>query len=251
MTERVRVGAADLDAPSGVVLGGDAAHHLLRVSRVRDGDIVVAFDGVGRERTGRACDLRRGELRISWDGPARPGVVADAAGVRWIQCLPKGDKMDGIVRQAVELGVRVVAPAYSARSVPREVGARVEARVDRWRRIAEEAARQCGRADVPEVRAPLLLAEAIAHVIEAGRLFAWERATTPLSAALAGLRPEGGIAVVAGPEGGFGDDEAERVVGAAFVPVSLGPRVLRAETAAPAVLAIISAFSGDLAAIPR
>ena len=251
MTERVRVDPADLQRADGVAVVGERAHHLLRVSRVREGDVVLAFDGTGFERAGRVARAGRDDLVLGWEGDPRQGVVGDAARVRWIQAIPKGDKMDGIVRQAVELGVMAIVPVFSERSVPREVAARGPARVVRWQRIAEEACRQCGRADVPTVEAPRALEDVLAERSDEHRLFAWERATTPLPAAIASMSPAAGFAVLAGPEGGFGDAEAEDVVAAGFVAVSVGPRILRAETAAPAILAMISVLRGDLAMSAR
>ncbi|MDB4928419.1 MAG: hypothetical protein JWM10_903, partial [Myxococcaceae bacterium] len=155
MSERVRVAPADLDGAGGSLeLDGDRGHHLVRVTRVRVGDPVTAFDGEGRERPAEVGRVGRGEVVLAWTGPAVAGVGADRARVRWIQGVPKGDKMDLIVRQATELGVAAIAPVFTARSIPREQPERWAPRVQRWERIAEEASRQCGRAHVPAIEPP-------------------------------------------------------------------------------------------------
>ena len=239
------------DPASGLAVDGDRGHHLVRVTRVRVGDPVMAFDGLGRERPAEVARVGRGEVLLAWTGPAVVGVGADRARVRWIQGVPKGDKMDLIVRQATELGVAVIVPVFTARSIPREQPERWAPRRLRWERIAEEASRQCGRADVPEIEAPQALAALCAGagrpaVGSPVRLMAWEGATASLRAAIEGCAEGRPLEVLAGPEGGFEAAEVEAALAAGFAPVSLGPRILRAETTAAAFLAALSVLRGDL-----
>jgi 16S rRNA (uracil1498-N3)-methyltransferase len=249
VSERVRVAPADLAGDADLLsLDGDRGHHLGRVSRVRVGDAVTAFDGDGRERPAEVVGVGRGSVVLGWTGPAVVGVGADRARVRWIQGVPKGDKMDLIVRQATELGVAAIAPVFTARSIPREQPERWQPRVQRWERIAEEASRQSGRAHVPTIEAPQALSALLASARARGaavRLIAWEGATASLRAAIEG-GATGGFEVLAGPEGGFEEAEVEAARAAGFSPVSLGRRILRAETTAAAVLAAISVLRGDL-----
>ncbi|MDO9019186.1 MAG: 16S rRNA (uracil(1498)-N(3))-methyltransferase [Deltaproteobacteria bacterium] len=250
MSERVRVEPSDLAGDSAsLVVDGDRGHHLVRVSRVRVGDAVMAFDGRGRQRPAAVARVGRGEVLLAWTGPGAPGVGADRAQVRWIQGLPKGDKMDLIVRQATELGVASIAPVFTARSIPREQPQRWTARLLRWERIAEEASRQCGRADVPTIEVPVGL-EALCAGPAGGavRLTAWEGARASLREAVEQSTPGARFEVLAGPEGGLDAAEVDVARAAGFAPVSLGPRILRAETTAAAVLAAISALRGDLGA---
>lgn len=246
MTERLRVDASLVRGGEGeaAALPREAAHHL-RVARVPWGTRVVLFDGSGFERD---ATLDAGGATVTLAALARPGVGADGARVTWIQGYPKGDKLDTIVRQATELGVAALWPVYTARSVPLERNARSAPRLERWTRIAEEAARQSGRADVPELRAAAPLDEALAALVDGGvRVVAWEASATPLARAVPpGAR--GPVAVVAGPEGGLDAAEVARCEARGFVTVSLGPRILRAETVAPALLAALSVLCGDLRA---
>lgn len=245
MTERVRVPALQALAPgSGVTVDGPRGHHLARVSRVRPGDPVEVFDGLGWACDARVESVKEGAVTLCL-GTASPGVVADRAGVLWLQGVPKGDKLEQVVRQATELGVRAVQPVYTQRSVPRPRDP--QALHQRLLRVAEEAARQCGRADVPAI----LQAGALGHALEAvpeatlARFVAWEGATPGLAETVR-RAPPGPCAVLAGPEGGFAMDEVQLAQGKGFRAVRLGPRMLRAETVAPALLAALSVLRGDL-----
>lgn len=252
MSERVRVDPSALAGPAAALsVDGDRGHHLVRVTRVRLGDRVTAFDGLGRDRPAEVTRVGRGEVLLSWTGPAVTGVGADSARVRWIQGVPKGDKMDLIVRQATELGVAAIAPVFTARSVPREQPERWAPRLLRWERIAEEASRQSGRADVPLIEAPQSLATLFSAPVDAStaapvRLTAWEGATVSLRAVVEQSDVGRRFEVLAGPEGGFEAAEVEAASAAGFAPVSLGPRILRAETTAAAFLAALSVLRGDL-----
>lgn len=250
MSERLRVAPRLLDGreDDALALPPEAAHHL-RVLRVPHGATVVLFDGEGRERDAVVERVTRDAVIVAWCGEAREGVRGDRARVTWLQGYPKGDKLDVIVRQATELGVDAVGAVYTTRSVPQARDGKMAGRVERWARIAEEAARQCGRADVPTVHAPATLDEALRGLpTNALRIVAWEQSTLPLVEAV-GRRTEGPVVVLAGPEGGLGADEVARCEREGFVAVSLGPRVLRAETVAPALLGALAVLCGDL--MPR
>lgn len=227
---------------------GDEAHHLVRVLRVRVGDKLVVFDGIGNEALARVESTQtRGvvSVRVCLEESMRPGVRGDAASVILLQGYPKGDKLDTVVRQATELGVCAIWPVYTARAVPRGCG---EKRIARWQAIASSAAAQCGRADVPEVRQPTGLQEALMELTEnvTVRLVPWEVQGIPLGDALATAPAAGGCAVLVGPEGGLEESEVALAKDYGFVPVSLGPRILRTETVAPALLAVLSFARGDL-----
>lgn len=245
MTARVLVDPLALDAAR-IEVRGDRAHHLRRVARVRDGERVVAFDGAGREReatVGAASDDR---VVLVPTGASRAGVAADRTRVTWIQAVPKGDKLETIARQATELGVARFIPAFTERSVPVERADRAEAHHARLLRVVEEAARQCGRADIPEVLRPCGLDAALKGAMDrALRVVAWESSARPLASL--DDPGDGGVAVLAGPEGGISESEIRRALDLGFVPVSLGPRILRAETVAPALLGALSARWGDIA----
>lgn len=248
MRARVRVSPEAIASCDGAVrVSGDEGHHLARVTRVRVGESVVLFDGDGHERDATVREVLRGEVVVNTVGELRAGVGCDRAGVVWLQGVPKGDKMELVVRQATELGARAVVPVFTARTVPQERADREAKRVTRWQAIADEAARQCGRADGLRVHAPVTLDAALAAVTASLRLLAWEEAHAPLGDVVRAGDVTGGCAVLAGPEGGLTADEAARARAQGFVAVSLGPRIWRAETVAPAMLGMLSVLCGDLA----
>lgn len=234
------------------------------VLRLEAGDEIVLFDGSGRQARARLDD-DVAEIH------AVETAVDERARVVLVQAMPKGAKSDDVVRMATELGAHAIHFALSDHAVARPDDARGSKKASRWQRIAEEAARQCERATVPEVHAPTPLLEVCARApIEATRLVAWARGGRPIAEVLRhvphdekpadepGLGPpvedaytpsaytpsarEVWIAV--GPEGGFSDAELEALDRLGFARTTLGPHVLRVDTAALAALAQLAALVG-------
>lgn len=225
-----------------VLLQGEVRHHLCTVLRLGPGDEVELCDGAGTLCRCRLLEVTKKVARARV--LARSHQEETAFSLRLIQGLPKADKMDLILQKGTELGVGTFVPLLAERSVARLSGSRELRRLERWRRIAEEAARQCGRAYLPEVVAPQELSRATAGT-ESLRLMLWEQGSVPLQQALPTARPADAVVLV-GPEGGFSAAEADCARAAGFVPVHLGPRILRTETAGPAVAAVLQYLYGDL-----
>jgi 16S rRNA (uracil1498-N3)-methyltransferase len=155
--------------------------------------------------------------------------------------------METIVRAVTELGVARVCPALCERTIVRLEPARWRDRARRWQRVAREAAKQCGRAVIPEIEAPRPLAEWLAAGEPADLpLCLWEADGTPLAGVLAAAVAPRSAIVVVGPEGGLAQVEVETARSHGFTVTSLGPRILRTETAGPAVTAILQSRFGDL-----
>jgi 16S rRNA (uracil1498-N3)-methyltransferase len=230
---------------------GDDFRYLARVLRLAHGDELVLFDGAGREASARVehVDGLTNHLILQVGEPRPVAARADGAARVVLLCaLLKGEKMDLVVQKACELGAARLVPVQAARSVVKLDAARGRSRTERWRKIAREAARQCGRADVLEVAEVASLDDALAAAAaEEGARFVFHEGarTSPLAAALPATRVAQVTAAV-GPEGGFTADEVEHARVHGFVPVGLGPRVLRAETAALAALAVLGWTLGDL-----
>lgn len=226
-----------------VTFDADESRHLSRVLRLRPGDTVIASDGAGRDYT----------VRLEAVGEAARGtVIAEAAGVpesplaiTLVQGVPKGDKMEAIVRAATELGVTRFRPALCERTIVRLEPARWRDRARRWQRVAREAAKQSGRAIVPEVELPRPLAECLGTAADLA-LCLWEGGGEPLGTLLAGAATARSATVVVGPEGGLALVEVEAARAAGLRIVSLGHRILRTETAGPAIVAILQSRLGDL-----
>jgi 16S rRNA (uracil1498-N3)-methyltransferase len=230
--DRVGEDRAALDEPS--------RHYLRDVLRLAPGDPVELFDG-----RGAAWDARVGPGFEALLLGARREEPAGGPAIHLLFALAKGEKVDLVVQKATELGAARLVPFAAERSVVRLDAAKGAERAERWRRIAEEAARQCGRAGVPEVAAPGPLAAALAAVPEGFRLLVLHgEGSRPItSLPLAGAP---GVAAVVGPEGGLTDEELRACQAAGALRAGLGPRTLRAETAAIAVVALLQALAGDL-----
>jgi 16S rRNA (uracil1498-N3)-methyltransferase len=230
-----------------VTFDRDESHHLARVLRLRAGDTVIAVDGSGCEFTVR-LDAVASEAVGTIVGVAARHTESPFA-ITLVQALPKGDKLETVIRAATELGVACVAPALSARTVVRLDAARTASRRARWERVAREAAKQCGRSHLPAIAPLRALAEWIAEpaVARGLRLCLWEGERAPLAGALSTIVPAPTSAIVIiGPEGGLTPDEVETARRAGWCVAGFGPRLLRTETAGPAVIAILQFHFGDL-----
>jgi 16S rRNA (uracil1498-N3)-methyltransferase len=224
-----------------VALDRDASHYVARVRRLAEGDALEVFDPTTRSEADAFVSAvdSRGNVTLEV-GVVRASRRLPGRAVTLFQGLGKGDKLDAIVRDATELGATAIRPVLTRRSVPTRGS---DARVDRWRRIAIEAARQCGRGDVPNVDEPTPLTTALGGASDEARFLFVPTAREPLGAQLATLAPTSSIALLVGPEGGLDDDEVESALAAGFVPCRLGTFVLRTETMAAAALGAIAALA--------
>jgi 16S rRNA (uracil1498-N3)-methyltransferase len=222
-----------------------AAHHMGRVLRAAVGDVVQAVDSGGALLSVRltAITARRAEGLIVSRAPLATESPLD---LTLAQSVPKGDKMDGIVRMATELGVTRVVPLLTARTVVRLEPARWGARLGRWQRVAKEAAQQSGRAAVPEIAPPREVASWADEAGAAGLLIClWEEERAGLDKRLPG-GPCPRVTVVVGPEGGLTADEVRGLADAGAIVAGLGPRLLRTETAGAVAVALLQSRYGDL-----
>ncbi len=238
-----------LAAGAEITLGDDAARHVGRVLRCRPGDALTLFDGSGAEFAGSLASVgRRGVvIRLA---ERRDVSVESSLGITLIQGVARGDRMDTVVQKATELGVRRIVPLLSEFSVVRLDAERAEKRRQHWQRVAASACEQCGRNVLPSIDPPVSLPELLAAAIpaNAARLLLLPSAPTALPAAADG---PGAVELLVGPEGGLSDDEIELATSRGYRPVSLGPRILRTETAAIAALTVAQALWGDLGAARR
>jgi len=236
-------------APAGwdettIQLSAAVVHHL-QVLRIEPGDEAVFWDGGGRCARGRVAELDRRGGRVSileqWREPdtAHP--------IHLLQGLPKSDKYEWVLQKTTELGLARITPFLSRRSVPQPKQGRSEKRCQRWQRIAEEAARQSGRCTLPRLDEPLVLDAALAECTSELRLMLWEDGSQPMQEVLP-ASPPASTCVLVGPEGGFDATEVALAQRHGFQPVRIGPRILRTETAAVAILSILQYVYGDLGA---
>lgn len=243
---RLHVAAPEAgDAAGEVSVKGPRLHYLRAVLRLREGDALEVFDGRGGAYDATVTRLGAGEARLRL-GPRREAAPRRRISV--VQGLPKAEKLELVIQKGTELGAAAFAPAFAARSVVKLDASRAQDRTRRWQAIAEEAARQCGRADVPAVHPPRPLVEAV-KALGAARVLVLdeEERASLLREAYAMAAPSEALALVVGPEGGLTREEVAALVAeAGAVPVSLGPLVLRTETAALAALAVLRHLDGEL-----
>jgi len=221
------------------------ARQLSVVLRLRAGDPVAVFDGAGREWAAQLTLVtpRRAAARLlgeeARDAPPRLRLTL-------AQVVPRGAAMDLIIAKATELGVSRIVPLEAARSVRRGAAARQGAR---WRRLMAEASEQCGRRSVPELADACSLGELLQRHPSDEPLLACDRGagSSPLAGWCQALATAPALTVVVGGEGGLSAEEVDRVRLHGGRLVSLGPRLLRAETAALAALTVIQACVGDWA----
>jgi len=225
------------DQAGAMELPAEAAHHL-RVLRLGPGAPLVLFDGAGHEADAEllALNADAASVRVSAVRTARPLGAA----LVLLVGLTRGGKLDDIVRSCTEIGVRELRPAVCERSqVHSEPSAR---RQDRLERIAREAARQCGRPDVPVLHAPERLSDAAARAPATAARFAFEPgAGQSISERLAGLEAGVEVWAVVGPEGGLSAAEHADLAALGYEALGLGPTTLRVETAAAVVTALVCA----------
>ncbi len=216
-----------------LLLGHDEARHLQAVLRVKPGDRVTLFDGRGRTRTAVITAAEKRGLSLAADSEVK-AHAAPPCRLTLFACVSKGNRMDWTIEKAVELGVGAIVPVISDRTIVRLDAEEGRAKADRWSRVAEEAARQCGATWLTEIAPPVPFKACLPAVSLTRPVFvaALTPAAKPLREALAacaGTPPQAGWFV--GPEGDFTPAELDALLAAGAIPVSLGQRVLRAETA--------------------
>ncbi len=226
-----RIYLPGLEAGERLLLGAEA-HHLARVLRVRPGQQIRAFDGEGLEANGQVLEVGDGSLTLRLEAP-EASLVEPALKVTVAVGLLKGDKLADVIRQCTELGASRFQPFTSRYADVREMPAR---KLDRLQRVATEAAKQSGRALVPEVLEPVPVAQLGQALAGAQVLVADPGAGGTLAGVAASA---GSLALVTGPEGGFAEAELEDFAAQGFTQVRLGQRILRAETAPVAMLAAL------------
>jgi 16S rRNA (uracil1498-N3)-methyltransferase len=230
-----------LDPGHEITLAGQTGHYLSRVLRVTAGQTIVVFNGDGRDYVTEVVRSGRNELILSVIS-SLPAVKESRLGITVVQAIGRGERMDQTLQKCTELGVNAFQPLFSERVEVRLKAEKLARRLDHWRAVVVSACEQCGRAVVPEVREPLVLRDWLVAGDVATRLVLAPGAESPLTR----LTMPKQLQLVVGPEGGFSEAELDLMDARGVQAVSLGPRVLRTETAAPAAVAVVQALAGDL-----
>jgi len=224
-----------------ITITGDDVHHIVRVMRAREGEQILVSDGAGRTALARLTALSTREVKaqvVEMMTEQRELPVRVTIG----QGLPKGEKMEWILQKGTELGAYSFFPFSSERTIVRLDAKKEAKKLERWRKIIKEAAEQSHRSLLPQLLPPASFRE----VLEQGkkyshRAIAYEKEEgTTLHPLLESMREGDSLLILVGPEGGFSSEEIAVAEAAGFLPVSLGPRILRTETASQYILSAVS-----------
>lgn len=223
-----------------VIITGEDAYHIARALRMAVGDPITVADMQGREHSCRLTKIRdevcECEILSTTEGKTESPVD-----ITLFMGYPKGDKLEVVIQKAVELGVTRIVPFESSRCIKRPRQDKAEKQGARLSRIAEEAAKQCGRSRLAEVAPPVSYKAMLDMAKESElALFCYEGDGTESLKSVLTEKKAKSISVVVGCEGGFSRDEADMAKKAGLTPVNLGPRILRCETAPTYVLSCIS-----------
>ena len=230
------------------MITGREAHHISRVLRMGRGDALMLLDGKGGRFLAQiesvSGDAVKVQIKKTFD-PATPSPLHIAL----CQAVIKSAAMDYLIQKTSELGVTRISPFFSSRSVVHLNGERQQKKQNRWKEIAQSAAKQCNR-DIPAHIGPILSFDNQLASIENNsglKVMLWEKETSQdLKVLLKDHASAGGFTGMVGPEGGFTPEEVTKAQRAGFIPVSMGERILRAETAALVLVAIVQYEWGDL-----
>lgn len=236
------------------VITGDECHHLRRVLRLEAGDEIAIFDGTGREFSAVITQLSSNRAQIELLAELTD-IVESPFSLTLAQALIKGDRFDLVIQKATELGVTSLQPLVSRYTDVQLSESRAEKRVERWQRIALEATKQCGRRKVMEIANPLSWSEFLSQNScsnESPVIFFAEQGGNDLYQivnelkALSINKPINKLVAVVGSEGGWSAEEMTAAQNTGYYFATLGPRILRAETAGITVSALLQHLFGDL-----
>ena len=225
-----------------VIEGGDA-RHIGGALRMTAGESLTLCDGKGTDYACTVTAVEKERVTLSVDAAA-PSSSEPSLAVTLYMGLPKGDKMELIIQKAVELGVTAIVPVATARCIVKLDGKDAAKKQVRWQKIAAEAAGQSGRGIIPVVESPLSWKQALVRFAEEKTLLCYEGGGAPIGKLVSPA--DTAISLVVGPEGGFDPAEVEAVTAVGGKIATLGPRILRCETAPLAAIAVLMENSGNM-----
>lgn len=238
---------------SHIEISGEDAIHILRVLRLGVGDLIELCDGAGMDYPATIVKGDKDRLTVEL-GAARPSEAEPSIKVTLYQGMPKSNKMDFIIQKSIELGINSIVPLETARTIVKLSEAkRTEKRVARWQKIAEMAAKQSKRGKIPKIGMPVAYPDIIREASHSIKIIPWEGEACLSLREYLENRGHGiyesdieDIGIVIGPEGGFEDEEIVLAKEYGWDTVTLGPRILRTETAGLATLAAIMFYMGEM-----
>jgi len=236
---------APLEPGHTLTLPAPAAAHALRVLRLKSGDAVTLFNGDGHDYPARLVAASIRDVRAEVTSRASTARESPLQ-ITLIQALARGEKMDWIVQKATELGVARIVPVTTERSEVKLDAARGGKRLEHWRAVAIAACEQCSRNVIPAIEAPVELSTWLMTTGATEPGSRWTLHPDGATCARDLQATPGELLLAVGPEGGFGENDLDALHGADFRGLSLGPRILRTETAGVVAIAALQALYGDL-----
>jgi len=224
-----------------VTLSEEAGQHVGVVLRMHVGEQLCLFNGTNQEFTSTITAINKKKVLVTIDSSAQVNRESPLH-IHLAQAISKGERMEFVIQKAVELGVNTITPLISERCVVKLDAARIQKKVQQWQAIAVAACEQSGRNVVPLIAQPLSLEHYLNQCKAFIKLILHPYQAQPLKS----FKIEESIALLIGPEGGFSEEEVLQAQALHFQPVSLGPRILRTETATITALSVLQALGGDL-----
>lgn len=234
--------SSSIKAEQTIDLDRNPSHHLIRVLRARKGTEVILFNGDGNEYLAELLDenAKHCQLKIK---TAKKITNESPLKINLLQGISRSDRMDTCIQKSIELGAHAITPVFCKRTGSNLKGDRAEKKLNHWKQIAISACEQSGRCIIPQINPASDFLQAIQSIDSDLKLILAPNSGNNLKTV---SKPGKDICILIGPEGGFIEEEIKQATDNNFIPVSLGPRILRTETAGPACIAIAQALWGDL-----
>jgi len=235
-----------LTVGSEIVLNAEAAHHILRVLRLKQGEKLKLFNGENFEYIAGITYVNKNSVKVFVEEKTMVSIESPL-NIHLAQAISRGEKMDYTIQKATELGVKSIVPIFTGHCNVILEGARLEKKVHHWQTIAINAAEQSGRCQVPKIYPAQQLTAWLMQANPGLKLALCPKATTSIPKLIAGCAQSvNKITLLVGPEGGLTNDEIQSAKNCGFTAVNLGPRILRTETGALVAISILQGLLGDL-----
>lgn len=231
----------EIQLQQSIGLPEDTGHYLSRVVRVKPGQAVVVFNGNGFDYQAQVEQLARGNVTLRVLDQQLVNTESTLK-ITLVQAISRGERMDLSLQKATELGVTAFKPVFTNRTEVRLSENKIQKRMTHWKKVIISASEQCGRARVPLLSQPIAVMSWAQQQTDVARIMLVPGA----EATMASILPVKELELLIGPEGGLDEKEIELLGQQGIAPVSLGPRILRTETAGPAAIAMLQAMAGDM-----
>ncbi|MDB4040625.1 16S rRNA (uracil(1498)-N(3))-methyltransferase [Methylophilaceae bacterium] len=231
-----------------IVMDNFSAHHALKVMRIRSNDQLILFNGDGLDYKGKVVSISKGQVKILIKSKKNIDSESNLK-VILLQAITSSDKMDFIIQKTTELGVSEIQPIICERSIVKIKNDKIEKKLLHWNQVSIAACEQCGRAKIPIIHKPENITKYLEKITKSEKdikIILSPQATKSLDNIISSSNIDQNIKVLIGPEGDFTEKELNFSLGKGFLPIKIGPRILRTETAPISILSILQYKYGDI-----